>query len=159
MLATGTAAVSASSDREHVVVFLIGMRINVLWRVRDWFPTFAAMPGMLRELLSDPTSGCRSARTYVSGCTFLVVQYWDSVDQLLVYAHRTDAKHRPAWTAFNRRAARSATVGIFHETYAVPAGAYETIYRAMPPYGLAAATDSLAAIGRRGEGARERLAM
>ena len=32
------------------VVFLIGMRINKLWKVRTWLPVFVAMPRMLREL-------------------------------------------------------------------------------------------------------------
>lgn len=145
-----------SDHRGSIVVFLIGMRINRLWAPWRWVPVFLAMPGMLRELLTDPASGCRGARTYLSGRTFLVVQHWDSVEQLLGYAHDTESKHRPAWQAFNRRAAKSSAVGIFHETYAVPAGGCESVYRAMPPFGLAAATDSLVPVGHRGGLARDR---
>ena len=36
------------------VVFLIGMRINKLWKVRKWLPVFVAMPRMLRELEARP---------------------------------------------------------------------------------------------------------
>jgi len=49
-------------------------------------------------------------------------------------------------------------VGIFHEAYSVQSGRYETIYRAMPPCGLAAATDSVAPLARRGMTALARLA-
>jgi hypothetical protein len=31
----------------ELVVFLIGMRVNRLWRPDQWWPVFAAMPGML----------------------------------------------------------------------------------------------------------------
>ena len=40
---------------DDVVVFLIGMRINRLRRVRSWLPAFRAMPRMLRELAEDPS--------------------------------------------------------------------------------------------------------
>ena len=36
-----------------LVVFLIGMRVNKLWRPDQWLPTFAAMPPMLRERALD----------------------------------------------------------------------------------------------------------
>jgi hypothetical protein len=139
-----------------VVVFLIGMRINKWLSIRQLFPVFAAMPGMVRELLSDPQSGCRSVRTFVSGRTILNMTYWDNVGQLISYAQNNNKKHQPAWQAFNRRAGTSTAVGIFHETYTVPAGNYETLYRAMPPFGLAAATDSLAPVSKRGVSARQR---
>ncbi|MCW2541053.1 MAG: hypothetical protein JWN95_2778 [Frankiales bacterium] len=148
-----------TSDHDHdVVVFLIGMRINRFWRIDKWLPTAMAMPKMLREVLSDPTSGCRAASTSVSGRTILTIQYWDSVEQLLGYAHDRDAEHRPAWQAFNRRSGGSSAVGIFHETYHVPVGNFETVYRAMPPYGLASATDSLVPVAKRGARARDRFA-
>ena len=39
------------------VVFLIGMRINKLWKIHKWLPVFLAMPRMLRELERHPESG------------------------------------------------------------------------------------------------------
>ncbi|MFJ7625695.1 monooxygenase family protein [Streptomyces sp. NPDC097595] len=48
-------------------------------------------------------------------------------------------------------------VGLWHETYIVPEGGYESIYADMPAYGLAAATGSLP-IGGRGRRAADRLA-
>lgn len=146
-----------TDHREPVVVFLIGMRINRPLKVRAWLPVFRAMPRMLREVLADSSSGCRGARTFFSGRTVMLVQYWDSTEQLLAYAHDGASEHRPAWRDFNRLAAASGAVGIFHETYHVAAGAYETVYVQMPPFGVAAATDSVVPVGRRGDSATARL--
>lgn len=48
-------------------------------------------------------------------------------------------------------------VGIWHETYLVRAGAYETLYSGMPAHGLGRAGDLVPATGNR-EDARRRLA-
>ena len=45
----------------------------------------------------------------------------------------------PAWQAFNRAVGSNGDVGIWHETYVVRPGAYETVYNNMPPWGLGAA--------------------
>jgi hypothetical protein len=59
---------------------------------------------------------------------------------------------------FSRHArAGKGHVGIWYETYAVPAGSYESIYADMPPFGLGAAT-RVVPVGRRGERAVDRLA-
>jgi|GEM_PF-218757 len=152
-----TETTTADHDAD-VVVFLIGMRINRWRSVRHWLPVVLAFLPMIRELLADPDSGCRSVRTYFSGRTILTVQYWDSAEQVIAYARDPRAKHRPAWKAFNRSAGKTAAVGIFHETYSVRSGNYETIYRAMPAFGLAAATNSVAPVARRGITAADRLA-
>ncbi|GHK04621.1 hypothetical protein SY2F82_64180 [Streptomyces sp. Y2F8-2] len=47
-------------------------------------------------------------------------------------------------------------VGIWQETYVVPAGAHEAICMNMPAYGLAKAT-GLVPVGRRGDRAADRL--
>ena len=50
-----------------------------------------------------------------------------------------EARHRPAWTAFNRRARRvPGAVGVWHETYQVARA--ESVYVDLPVQGLAAAT-------------------
>jgi hypothetical protein len=142
----------------EVVVFLIGMRVNRPWRVDLWLPVFTAMPRMVAELSRDASRGFLGARTTVGAGGPLLVQYWRSADDLQAYAADPEGLHRPAWTAFHRRArtARGA-VGIWHETYVVPAGAHETIYADMPPTGLAAAVGSVP-VGRGTERARQRLA-
>lgn len=139
----------------EIVVFLIGMRVNRLWRPDMWWPVFAAMPGMLAELSKDPESGLMGYRLALSPGGPWVVQYWNSHEKLYAYASNPNAEHRPAWTRFNRMIRKApGAVGIWHETYVVDRA--ETIYSGMPASGLAAATAAVP-VARRGERARERL--
>ena len=139
----------------EIVVFLIGMRINKLRKVHKWLPTALAMPRMLRELFRRPDSGLLGARTFVSGRDVMVVQHWRSFDHLERYARSPSDAHLPAWRAFNRRVGTNGDVGIWHETYLVPAGGAEAIYNNMPVHGLAAATASVP-VARRGQSAAYR---
>ena len=136
------------------VVFLIGMRINKPWKLHKWLPVFLAMPKMLKELERQPQSG-------FLGSIFgpkVIVQYWRSFEHLEAYARSTDGLHWPAWTAFNRRMARSREdVGIWHETYLVRASEYEAVYSGMPPFGLGKVGELIPAAGRH-ETARGRVA-
>ncbi len=149
---------TTADAEQEVVVFMIGMRINSFRALRSWLPTMAAMPKMLAELAKDRGSGLLGFRTRVELPRGIeVVQYWESQEKLLAYAAAQDKQHRPAWSAFNRRAREGrGKVGIWHETYVVPAGSYETIYVDMPAFGLAEATGSVE-VGRRGETAAQRL--
>jgi len=99
------------------VVFLIGMRVNAWWKVHKWLPA-------------------------------VTIQYWRSFDHLEAYAADATKQHLPAWKAFNK-AAKDARgdVGIWHETFLVAAGQYETLYSGMPIEGLAKASSSVAAKG------------
>ena len=100
------------------VVFLIGMRINKLWKLWKWLPVFFAMPRLLRELADSPQSGFLGAAQYMgSPRRPMLVQYWRSFEQLEAYARNRDAAHWPAWVAFNKRIGSSGDVGIWHETY------------------------------------------
>lgn len=137
------------------VVFLIGMRINKPWKVRSWWPVFSAMPKMIRELEAHPELGMLN---HISGLR-LSVQYWRSFDQLEAYARSKDNAHLPAWKAFNESVSKSrGDVGIWHETYQIRAGEYETAYSGMPRFGLGAAGTLVSAMGRR-ETARGRLTL
>ncbi|MFI0814145.1 DUF4188 domain-containing protein [Streptomyces sp. NPDC021098] len=150
-----------TADAEgEVTVFLIGMRINRFRALRSWWPVFTAMPRMLRELSRDKESGLLGYQLLAGSPRVLyVVQYWDSHEKLLAYASSQDKEHRPAWTAFNRRAREGrGKVGLWHETYAVPAGAHEAIYYDMPPFGLGKAM-GVVPVGRRGERAADRLSL
>lgn len=144
----------------ELAVFLIGARINKLWRPDGWGPTLVAMTPMLKELYADPGSGFLHARLTVDadlrGVT--VIQWWRSVEDIYAYANDDDRRHRPAWVAFYRRAKKApASVSIWHETYAVPAGGHESLYGDLPrPFGLARATGEIPA-SRRGRTASERI--
>jgi hypothetical protein len=142
---------------EEPVVFVIGMRINRLLRPGKWVPVARAMRPMTAELSSDPQSGFMGAEFMLRGLrTIAVLQYWRDFDHLERYARAPDKRHWPAWLAFNKAAGNDGTVGIFHETYVVPAGGQETIYVNMPPFGLGRATHLVAATGSR-NAARSRM--
>lgn len=149
-MAQVTAGRSTHQHEGDLAVFLIGMRFNRLRRPDQWWPVFTAMPRMVAELHRNRIAaargeaedlGFRGARTMLDGAGITVVQYWRSVDDIYRYASATDLEHRPAWSAFNVRARRAGgAVGIWHETFAVPAGAHESVYVDCEPRGLAAAT-------------------
>jgi len=130
------------------VVFLIGMRINRLFALHKWLPVARAMPRMLTELYRQPALGMLQAQSSISGRVVTVVQYWRSFEHLHAYAHNRDAQHLPAWAAFNRSIGNNGTVGIWHETYLVQAGQYESVYANMPRFGLGAAANHVPATGR-----------
>jgi hypothetical protein len=134
------------------VVFLIGMRINKPWKVREWLPVFTAMPKMLRELEQVPDSGLLAHTMSLAPSGPFVVQYWRSFEQLERYARNPEQLHLPAWKRFNQRIRASGDVGIWHETYRVRAGEYESIYGNMPRIGLASAGTHVA-IGTTGTAA------
>ena len=147
--------VTAEIDDE-VVVFLIGMRVNQLWKVHRWWPVMRAMGRMLRELDADPEAGLLSVEGWF-GRTSILVQYWRSFEALEAYAVDKAREHVPAWTAFNRAIGSNGEVGIWHETYRIRPGDYECVYNNMPPFGLGKATRLVPATGRR-EGAVGRMA-
>jgi len=132
----------------EAVVFLIGMRFNKLWKVHKWFPVLLAMPKMIRELEQKPELGFLGYHLWV-GRTTMVLQYWRSVERLNAYAKSREGAHLPAWAAFNRAIGRSGDVGVWHETYRIQEGNYETIYVNMPPFGLGKATKSIPVTGKR----------
>jgi hypothetical protein len=115
------------------VVFLIGMRINKLWKVHKWLPIFRAMPRMIKELEEHSELGFLGYTMSLS----VIVQYWRSFEHLEAYARSRDHLHLPVWAAFNKRIRYAdGDVGIWHETHLVQAGAYEAIYSGMPAFGL-----------------------
>ena len=117
------------------VVFLIGMRINSLWKVHKWWPVARAMPRMLKELQQHPELGMLGGEMW-GGRTTILVQYWRSADHLFSYARNRDTEHLPAWRDFNRAVGTSGDVGVWHETYLVGPGSYENVYVNMPPFAL-----------------------
>jgi len=135
------------------VVFLIGMRINKPWKLHKWLPVFLAMPRMLRELEAQPATGFLG---HTMGMK-VIVQYWRSFEHLEAYARDQNHAHWPAWVAFNKRVGDSrGDVGLWHETYQVRAGEYESLYSGMPPFGLGKFGQLMPASGRR-ESARGRM--
>jgi Domain of unknown function (DUF4188) len=137
------------------VVFLIGMRVNRPLRVRQWWPVAAAMPRMLKVLKDHPELGCLGTQQWV-GRTTVMIQYWRDFESLDRFARDKDLPHLEPWRRFNRLVRASGDVGIWHETFRVRAGEYETVYGNMPVFGLAAAARHLPA-GRKADTAAARI--
>jgi hypothetical protein len=134
------------------VVFLIGARLNKLWKLRQFKWVGDAMQAMLKELEQRPESGFLGYESWFS-LRPTMVQYWRSPEQLMAYARTRDAVHYPAWVRFNKELSKNGDVGIWHETYVVRAGDYECVYNNMPAFGLARAAGSIDAIGQRASAA------
>lgn len=137
------------------VVFLIGMRINRLWKLHKWLPVASAMPKMLKELSAKPESGFLGFQMF-GGIPPAMIQYWKSFDHLEMYAKDRDSQHYPAWKEFNKKIKSNGDVGIWHETYKVKAGDYECIYNNMPLYGLGKIGNLIPAVGKK-ENAKDRI--
>jgi len=146
---------TADTD-DPFVVFIIGMRINKPLAFSKWVPTALAMGPMLRSLAKDPESGCLGGEPFLYPGGIGLIQYWRSAEDLERFARSPQEPHLKAWQRFNKAVGKGGSVGIWHETYQVAAGAYEAIYANMPCFGLSAAT-SHAPVGKRGDTARERL--
>ena len=131
------------------VVFLIGARINKLWKLHRWLPVARSMPQMLHELTAQRELGLLGYHLQLGVPVIFCVQYWRSFEQLTAYASNRAAAYLPAWAAFNRTIGSNGDVGIWHETYHVAAGAYETVYNNMPPFGLGTAGQLTPATRRR----------
>lgn len=140
-----------------IVVFAIGMRINRWWKPWRWLPVLREMPPMLREQAADPAIGLLSVRQIFGLRNIGVLQHWQSAEHLHAYAHQAGGTHVAAWRRFNERIGTSGDVGIWHETYVVPAGHSESVYVNMPRYGLGVAGQLFPAKGARAS-ARKRLA-
>jgi hypothetical protein len=124
-----------AENTDDLVVFIIGMRINNRLAVHKWFPVFTAMPGMIQELYAHKDElGFLSMESYFGLRTTAMIQYWRSLDDLIAYAY--NEKHMAAWKNFNQKARNNSAVGIYHETYQIKKGAYESIYVNMPLHGL-----------------------
>lgn len=119
------------------VVFIIGTRINKRWAIHKWLPVFLAMPPMIKELYTHKELGCLSMENFFGLRTTMMVQYWQSEEQLMAYAK--GQTHLSAWKNFNKKVGNNDAVGIYHETYLIKPGQFESIYGNMPKFGLSKA--------------------
>jgi hypothetical protein len=120
-------------NSEDLVVFLIGGRVNRWWYLPIVLPILTTMIRMLRELKKDPALGLLGVQSLGYGG---MVQYWKSIEHLQRYANDRQRAHKPAWIRFMQRIFRNHAAGIWHETYVVRGGNYESIYGNMPRFGL-----------------------
>src|ERR1700693_3173308 len=131
------------------VVFMIGARINKPWKLSVVLPFLATMPRMLKELAAAPELGLLHVRQHFGFTGVTLVQYWRSFEHLEAYARAPERQHLPAWQWFTKQLGSNGDIGIWHETYLIQPGCYESVYNKMPPYGLGAAGTLGDAIGAR----------
>ncbi|MEQ2527851.1 DUF4188 domain-containing protein [Bacillaceae bacterium CLA-AA-H227] len=124
-----------TENTEDMIVFIIGMRFNNRLAFHKWFPVFMSMPGMIKELYTHKDElGFLSMESYFGLRTTTMIQYWRSLEDLLTYAK--NEKHLSAWGKFNKATINNDAVGIYHETFQISKGNYESVYVNMPHYGL-----------------------
>jgi hypothetical protein len=118
------------------VVFLIGAAVHDPGAAGPAGALLMQMVDMLAELEQDPSAGLLGYQVF-GDTGGVIVQYWRSFEALEDYARNPGARHAPVWRAWNTLAEGDlAAAGIWHETFKVPAGAYEAVYANMPPTGL-----------------------
>ena len=110
----------ADPQVDDVVVFVIGMRINRLRRVRS-------LVARVRRHAARMLRGWRAAERR-SGHSL---------------GARSLSRARPRRASSDDRRRSTGDVGIFHETYVVPADRVESVYGNMTEFGLAAAFGSV----------------
>ena len=132
---------------QPLAIFMIGMRVNRLWQFNKWLPVARAMNPMIQTLIEHPEKGFLGAQTFFYWRGVALVQYWRSFEDLEKFARSPQEPHLSAWQRFNKAVGNNGSVGIWHETYEVPAGGFECIYNNMPIFGLAKATNRVPAVG------------
>ena len=128
---------TADSSESSFVVFIIGMRLNQIYKIWKWIPVFNSMGPMIKELYQNPQWGFLHTEVLFGWRKITLIQYWKEFDGLIDYAHGKN--HALAWKSYNRKIKNNGSVGIFHETYKVEKGASEAIYVNMPKMGLSQA--------------------
>lgn len=126
---------------EDFVVFIVGMRVNRWWMLHKWISVFLTMPRVLRRLKSEPALGMLHAESFFRffPMTTCMITYWKDFSSLENFAKNSAEPHVAAWTRYMKKIGADGTVGIWHETYQIRKGQYESVYDNMPKFGLAAA--------------------
>jgi hypothetical protein len=114
------------------------MRFNKPLKIHKWLIVANAMPKMLRVLDEHPELGCLGYQQWY-GRTTVLISYWRDFASLDRFARDGELPHLEPWRRFNRLVRDSGDVGIYHETYRVEPGDFETLYGNMPAFGLGAA--------------------
>jgi len=96
------------------------------------------MSSMLQELKAKPELGLLHFENYtptvfdiLTGKPTLMVQYWRSSDDLMNFARDASNTHWGPWIRFqkdSRSSSASGPFGIWHETYLVDDGKFESVY-------------------------------
>ena len=135
-------------------VFHIGAILNGKVPSEKFKELGDAFNEMVKELEADPEKfGFLGASNYISANqsvdTIMSIQYWRSQEQLNAYARDHLSKHLQGMMWTSRVVRDSAHFGIWHESYSVRAGQYESIYINCPQILLGKAGKLVPAAGHR----------
>lgn len=125
---------SKPADSE-IVVFLLGFRNNHPLGILA--PGAKEIQDYFMQMIRDLDAGAdefgmlgmtswRAASTRKTGNEFMQVGYFKTVEGLHAFAHSEE--HMKAWRWWNKNVKRWSHMSIYHETYQVPRGNWETIY-------------------------------
>lgn len=125
---------------QPIVVFNIGVQYNHplglfapgVWEVAQRFIAMSKDIKKRREELGLLGTCYWRADERRSNNTLAVTFYFKDVESIHKFAH--EPMHREAWNFYDPKKHRH--IGIFHETFCVPAKAYETIYANCHPVGM-----------------------
>ncbi|MCI4066480.1 DUF4188 domain-containing protein [Micromonospora sp. R77] len=139
-------------------VFITGMRINRYWKIHKWYPNFRDMRKILMALFSNQEEyGALCAHHAWTKRGPILIGYFRSVEQLEKFANDPNQPHAEVWARYFKRMKGNGDVGVWHETFVVRSGEYESVYVYMPPTGLAMGTSHVP-VERRGDLAADRRA-
>lgn len=140
------------------VVFLIGSQLNTMRALNKFRRIGNQMGEMLTVLNSNPAKGFLGGENFYRFFPFTtaLISYWRSFEDLEHFSRSKDEPHASAWSEYNRLIGSDGTIGVWHETYLVPAQSYECVYANMPAFGLGKAT-TIAPVSGRSHTARKRL--
>jgi len=116
-------------------VFLIGLRVNKLWKLPRILWVNKEFNKMMKELQQQPELGLLHFESWFGNPT-LMVQYWQSREHLFGYSRNPELSHASAWGKYMRKLGQSSDFGLWHETYDITPETSESMYLNMPPFGL-----------------------
>ena len=121
-----------AASKSSRCLFLVGMRVNNLWNPIHIILTFFMMWKVLKSLeTKKPVGYCGYEVAF--GRNIIIPTYWTSKEALIKYASSSrGVVHGEARKSFVDRVLNSGTVGIWHETYCVTPGNFESLYINMP---------------------------
>ena len=78
---------TADSSESSFVIFIIGMRLNQIYKIWKWIPVLNSMGPMIKELYQNPQWGFLHTEVLFGWRKITLIQYWKEFDGLIDYAH------------------------------------------------------------------------
>jgi len=106
---------------DDFLVFIIKTQIDHLWKINKWVPSAFKIFRNLNEFSFIKERGFLGYQI-IGFFPLIVVQYWNSVEQLEFHLKEMDNNSYPNWKATVQRVNNNGGVTILNEIYNVKAG-------------------------------------